>query len=181
MYTLFLRLSQRVALQKDNFRRLLRTVEALSDLGPEMTAEREFPQTARAMLSASFEAGGAREGAIFTYSDRPSLLTSSRRRRVHLNARTAVIPLLPRHVHALTSSREPVILDSSFLRRLSKREWKCCARTLQMHCSALKVGAKLVGIIALGRRDGDGLYDSSDLEALELLCITWLSPSTIIR
>ena len=64
--TLFLRLSERVALQKDNFRRLLRTVEALSDLGPEMTAEREFPQTAHAMLSASIEAGGAREGALFT-------------------------------------------------------------------------------------------------------------------
>ena len=28
--------------QKENFRRLLRTVETLSDLGPEMTAERDF-------------------------------------------------------------------------------------------------------------------------------------------
>src|SRR6266568_3311234 len=41
----------RVAVQRSNFRRLLRTVEALSDLGPELTAEREFAQTARVMLS----------------------------------------------------------------------------------------------------------------------------------
>src|SRR5439155_8234171 len=51
----------RVAVQRSNFRRLLRTVEALSDLGPELTAEREFAQTARVMLSTLIEAAGARE------------------------------------------------------------------------------------------------------------------------
>jgi len=158
-----------VPLQKDNFRRLLRTVEALSDLGPEMTAEREFPQTARAMLSASLEAGGAREGALFTYSDRPSLLTSITAEGFSLMPEPAVIPLLPRHVHALTSSREPVILDlGSYDLYLSANGnvapelFKCIV--------PLKVGSKLVGLIALGRRDGDGLYDAGELEALDLLC-----------
>ena len=158
-----------MALQKDNFRRLLRTVEALSDLGPEMTAEREFPQTARAMLSASLEAGGAREGALFTYSDKPSLLTSIAAQGFTLMPEPAVIPLLPRHVHALTSSREPVILDPGcydiFLSangNVAPELFKCIA--------PLKVGSRLVGLIALGRRDGDGLYGSDDLEALDLLC-----------
>jgi len=158
-----------VPLQKDNFRRLLRTVEALSDLGPEMTTEREFPQTARAMLSASLEAGGAREGALFTYSDRPSLLTSITAEGFSLMPEPAVIPLLPRHVHALTSSREPVILDlGSYDLYLSANGnvapelFKCIV--------PLKVGSKLVGLIALGRRDGDGLYDAGELEALDLLC-----------
>ena len=158
-----------MALQKDNFRRLLRTVEALSDLGPEMTAEREFPQTACAMLSASLEAGGAREGALFTYSDKPSLLTSFAAEGFTLMPEPAVIPLLPRHVHALTSSREPVILDPgsydvylSANGNVAPELFKCIV--------SLKVGSKLVGIIALGRRDGDGLYDSGDLEALDLLC-----------
>ena len=160
---------QRVPLQKDNFRRLLRTVEALSDLGPEMTAEREFPQTARAMLSASLEAGGAREGALFTYSDRPSLLTSITAEGFNLMPEPAVIPLLPRHVHALTSSREPVILDPgsydlylSANGNVAPELFKCIV--------PLKVGSKLVGLIALGRRDGDALYDSGELEALDLLC-----------
>jgi putative nucleotidyltransferase with HDIG domain len=158
-----------VPLQKDNFRRLLRTVEALSDLGPEMTAEREFPQTARAMLSASLEAGGAREGALFTYSDRPSLLTSITAEGFSLMPEPAVIPLLPRHVHALTSSREPVILDPgsydlylSANGNVAPELFKCIV--------PLKVGSKLVGLITLGRRDGDGLYDAGELEALDLLC-----------
>jgi putative nucleotidyltransferase with HDIG domain len=158
-----------VPLQKDNFRRLLRTVEALSDLGPEMTAEREFPQTARAMLSASLEAGGAREGALFTYSDRPSLLTSITAEGFSLMPEPAVIPLLPRHVHALTSSREPVILDPgsydlylSANGNVAPELFKCIV--------PLKVGSKLVGLIALGRRDGDGLYDAGELDALDLLC-----------
>ena len=159
---------QRVALQKDNFRRLLRTVEALSDLGPEMTAERDFAQTARAMLSASLEAGSAREGAIFTYSDKPSLLTSIAADGFALMPEPAVVPLLPRHVHALISSREPVILDPgsydvyiSANGNVAPELFKCIV--------PLKVGSKLVGIIALGRRDGDGLYDSGELEALDLL------------
>jgi putative nucleotidyltransferase with HDIG domain len=160
---------QRVPLQKDNFRRLLRTVEALSDLGPEMTAERDFPQTARAILSASIEAGGAREGALFTYSDRPSLLTSITAEGFSLMPEPAVIPLLPRHVHALTSSREPVILDSgsydlylSANGNVAPELFKCIV--------PLRVGSKLVGLIALGRRQGDALYDSGELDALDLLC-----------
>ena len=134
-----------------------------------MTAEREFPQTARAMLSASLEAGGAREGALFTYSDRPSLLTSITAEGFSLMPEPAVIPLLPRHVHALTSSREPVILDPgsydlylSANGNVAPELFKCIV--------PLKVGSKLVGLIALGRRDGDGLYDAGELEALDLLC-----------
>jgi putative nucleotidyltransferase with HDIG domain len=158
-----------VPLQKDNFRRLLRTVEALSDLGPEMTAEREFPQTACAMLSAAVEASGAREGALFTYSDRPSLLTSIAAEGFALMPEPAVIPLLPRHVHALISSHEPVILDPgsydlylSANGNVAPELFKCIV--------PLKVGSKLVGLIALGRREADSLYDASELEALDLLC-----------
>jgi putative nucleotidyltransferase with HDIG domain len=143
-------------------------VEALSDLGPEMTAEREFPQTAHAMLSASLEAGGAREGALFIYSDRPSLLTSVAADGFTLMPEPAVIPLLPRHVHALASSHAAVILDAgssdlylSANGNVAPELFKCIV--------ALKVSSKLVGIIALGRREGDGPYDSGELEALDLL------------
>jgi putative nucleotidyltransferase with HDIG domain len=162
-------LPQRVPLQKDNFRRLLRTVEALSDLGPEITAEREFSQTARAMMSASLEASGSREGALFTYSHKPSLLTSIAAEGFTLMPEPAVIPLLPRHVHALTSARQPVLLDSgsydlylSANGNVAPELFKCIV--------PLRVGSKLVGLIALGRREGDALYDSGELEALDLLC-----------
>src|SRR4029077_13529064 len=47
-----------VAIQTNNLRRLLHTVEALSELGPALTAEREFSETSRLMLSAVMEAAG---------------------------------------------------------------------------------------------------------------------------
>ena len=156
-------------MQKDNFRRLLRAVEALSDLGPAMTAERDFPQTARAILSALQQAGGAREAVVFTYSDKPSLLTSVAAGGFALMPEPAIIPLLPKHVHALGSARGPIVLDAgaydAFLSsngNVAPELFKCIA--------PLRVGGKLVGLVALGRREDDALYDASELEALDLLC-----------
>ncbi len=158
-----------MAEQKNNFRRLLRTVEALSDLGPEMTAEREFPQTARAMVAALQQAGGVREVVLFTYSDKPPLLSSVAADGFALMPEPAVIPLLPRQVHALTAAQGPVILTSAtygnFLSsngNVAPELFKCVA--------PLKVGGKLVGVVGLGRREGEALYDDEELAALGLLC-----------
>jgi putative nucleotidyltransferase with HDIG domain len=157
-----------VAVQRDNFRRLLRTVEALSDLGPELTAERDFPQTARVMLSTLLEAAGAREGALFLFSDKPSLLSSVAAQGFTMLPEPAVIPLLPKHVHALTAARGPVVLNSTtydvFLSsngNVAPELFKCLA--------PLKVGSKLVGVVALGRREGDSLYDDDELDVVGLL------------
>jgi putative nucleotidyltransferase with HDIG domain len=157
-----------VAVQKNNFRRLLRTVEALSDLGPEITAERDFAQTALNMLTALREAAAAREGALFTFSDRPSLLTSIASEGFALLPDPALIPLLPKHVHALNTAREPVVLNpgdyESFLSsngNVAPELFRCVA--------PLNVAGRLVGIVALGRREGDALYDEDELEALTLL------------
>ena len=158
-----------LAVQKNHLRRLLRTVEALSDLGPEMTAEREFPETARALVSALQQAGGAREAVLFTFSDKPSLLTSIASEGFALMPEPAIIPLLPKHVHALSSARGPLVLNQSlygvFLSsngNVAPELFKCIA--------PLRVGGKLVGMVALGRRDGDALYDDDELDALDLMC-----------
>jgi len=155
--------------QKNNFRRLLRTVEALSDLGPEMTAEREFPQTARAMVSALLQAGGAREAVLFTFSDKPPLLNSVASNGFALMPEPAVIPLLPKHVHALASARGPIVLSSASYELFMSSNGNVAPELFK--CIApLKVGGKLVGMVALGRRDGEALYDNEELEALGLLC-----------
>lgn len=158
-----------MAVQKNNFRRLLRTVEAVSDLGPEITAEREFPQTARAMVSALMQAADAREVALFSFSDKPSMLVSIASDGFALMPEPAVIPLLPRHVHALITARGPVVLTSSsysiFLSsngNVAPELFRCIA--------PLKVGGKLVGMAALGRREADALYAADELDALDLLC-----------
>ena len=157
-----------VGVNKDNLRRVLRTVEALSDLGPQMTAEHEFSEIARSMLAAMVEAGGAREGALFVFNDKPSMLTSVAAQGFVLLPEPAIIPLLPKHAHALLMSRGAVVLQSgnhdSFLSQngnVAPEMFKCLA--------PLRVGRELVGVVALGRRAAEGPYDADDLEALGLL------------
>jgi putative nucleotidyltransferase with HDIG domain len=164
----FFSLPPGVAVQKDNFRRLLRTVEALSDLGPQLAAERDFSSTARVMLSALLEAAQAREGALFIFSDKPALLTSTTAQGFTMLPEPAVIPLLPKHVHALTAARGPVVLNSTthevFLSsngNVAPELFKCIA--------PLKVAGKLVGLVALGRRQEEAVYDDDELDALALL------------
>lgn len=157
-----------LAVQKNNFRRLLRTVEALSDLGPEMTAEREFSQTARTMLAALREASGAREAALFTFSDKPSLLTSIAAEGFALLPEPALIPLLPKHVHALNSVRGPLVLTPQSYELFLSSNGNVAPELFR--CLApLRVGGKLVGLVALGRREGDATYDEDELDALGLL------------
>ena len=158
-----------MAIQTNNLRRLLHTVEALSELGPALTAEREFSETSRLMLSAIMEAAGAREGALFLFNDKPAMLTSATAQGFALMPDPAFIPLLPKHVHALTAARGPIVLNSStysvFLSsngNVAPELFKCLA--------PLKAGGRLAGVVALGRRPGDALYEDSELDALELLC-----------
>ena len=143
-------------------------MEALSDLGPELTAERDFSQSAQAMLAALMEAAGAREGALFTFSDKPSLLTSAAARGFALLPDPSIVPLLPRHVHALTAARGPVVLNEttydvffSSNGNVAPELFKCIA--------PLRVAGKLAGLLALGRREDDAPYEDEELDALSLL------------
>jgi putative nucleotidyltransferase with HDIG domain len=158
-----------LAVETNNFRRLLRTVEALSDLGPELTGEREFSDTSRRMISAVMEAAGAQEGALFIFSDKPTMLASVASQGFPMLPEPAFIPLLPKHVHALTAARKPIVLNTStysvFLSsngNVAPELFKCIA--------PLRSSGKLAGMIALGRRPGDAPYLDTELDAVELLC-----------
>jgi len=158
-----------VAIQTNNFRRLLHTVEALSELGPALAAEHEFSETARRMLAAVLDAAGAREGVLFLFNDKPAMLTSAAAQGFALMPDPGFIPLLPKHVHALTAARGPIVLNSStysvFLSsngNVAPELFKCIA--------PLRTAGRLAGVIALGRRPGDALYEDSELDALEMLC-----------
>jgi putative nucleotidyltransferase with HDIG domain len=143
-------------------------VEALSDLGPAMTAERDFPQTARAMLTALQQAGGAREAVLFTYSDKPSLLTSVAAVGFALMPDPAIIPLLPKHVHALASAPGAAVLESSAVDEFLSANGNVAPQLFKC-LVPLRISARLVGVVALGQSLTGGPYDASDLEALELL------------
>jgi putative nucleotidyltransferase with HDIG domain len=158
-----------VTVETNNLRRLLRTVEALSELGPELTAERDFSDAARRMLSAVMEAAGAAEGTLFLYNDKPTILTSVTAAGFAMLPEPAIIPLLPKHAHALAAAGGPIVLNAStysiFLSsngNVAPELFKCLA--------PLKAAGKLAGVVALGRRVGDAPYESADLDAVELLC-----------
>ena len=157
-----------LALQKNNLRRLLHTVEALSELGPALAAERDATQSAKGMVAALQQAAGAREVVLFAFSDKPSLLSSVASDGFALMPEPAVMPLLPKHVHALTTARGPIVLDpgayDTFLSangNVAPQLFKCLA--------PLRAGGKLVGVAALGRREGDAAYNEEELDAVELL------------
>jgi putative nucleotidyltransferase with HDIG domain len=159
---------QGLAAPHENFRRLLRTVSMLSDLGPEMTAERDFAQTAQIMLSALMQSSGASEGVLFVFAQKPAMLTSIAAQGFALIPEPSVIPLLPRHVHALTAARTPIVLaNSSYDTFLSANG--NVAPELFRCVGSLKVSGKLVGAVALGRRDADLPYDEEGLQYVELL------------
>ncbi len=79
------------------------------------------------------------------------------------------MPLLPRQVHALSSARGPVVLGSTSYQTFLSSNGNVAPELFK--CVApLRVAGKLVGAVALGRREGDALYDPEELDALELLC-----------
>jgi len=155
-------------LQRTNLKKLLRTVEALADLGPELTADRDFRHTARTMLTAVMEAATAREGVLFSFGERPSMLTSLDAQGFALLPDPAIIPLLPRHVHTLSAAAGPVILNSSTTDVFLSSNGNVAPELFKCICP-LKVRGKLVGAIALGRRPADALYEDDALDAFEML------------
>ena len=155
-------------MQGTNLKKLLRTVEALADLGPELTADRDFRQTARTMLTAVMEAAGAREAVLFSFGERPSLLTSVDAQGFALLPEPSLIPLLPRHVHTLTAAVGPVVLNSSTYDVFLSSNGNVAPELFKCVCP-LKVRGKLAGVIALGRRPGDAVYEEDALDAFEML------------
>ncbi len=157
-----------MAAKENNFRRLLLTFKTLAELGPELTSDRGVAEVAESILGLLLETVEASEGALFRFDERPAGLTSLAARGFSLFPEKAVVPLLPRHVHALTNASMPQALSGklcdNFLSsngNIAPELFKCLV--------PLKVGPKLVGIVGLGRRHGESPYGEEDLEALGLL------------
>ena len=151
---------------KNKFRKLFTTFEALSDLGPALTAERDFAQTADELLRLLMEAIGARESVLFRFFDKPAALTSVASRGFLSFPSPAVIPLLPSHVHALTTARGPQLLTPESRRSFFSSNGNFPPDLL--HCAApLRVGQKLVGLLAFGQPE-EGQYGEEELHGLQM-------------
>jgi HD-GYP domain-containing protein (c-di-GMP phosphodiesterase class II) len=154
--------------KENNFRRLLLTFKTLAELGPELTSDRSSGEASQSMLALLMEAVEAGEGALFRFSDRPALLTSLAASGFSIFPGTAVIPLLPKHVHALTTAAKPQALSGKSCEGFLSANGNVAPELFKCIVS-LKVGPKLVGMIALGRREGEVPYTEDDFEALGLL------------
>jgi putative nucleotidyltransferase with HDIG domain len=120
------------------------------------------------MVSAIMDASGAREAVLFSFGDRPSLLTSVDAQGFALLPDPSVMPLLPRHVHSLTTASGPVLLDSSNNDIFLSSNGNVAPELFKCICP-LKVRGKLTGLIALGRRPGGELYEKDALDAFQML------------
>ena len=120
------------------------------------------------MLNTLREAAGAAEGVVFAFSERPALLTSLASQGFALLPDPAIVPLLPKHVHALSAARAPILLNSSTVDVFLSSNGNVAPELFRCLCP-LKVGSKLVGMVALGRRESDSSYSAEDLDAVQLL------------
>lgn len=152
---------------KYNFRRLLSTFEALGELGPVLTAERDLASSARHMLDTLMSATSVQQGVLFRYSERPSVLSSVADEGFPGMPRPAVLPLLPKHVHALSRLREPRLLTEDWSEFLTSNG--NFPPNLLRCIVPLNVMGKLVGVIGLGFREGAVPYTAEDLEGISLL------------
>lgn len=155
-----------VAEIKNKFRKLFTTFEALSDLGPALTAERDFTQTADELLRLLSDAIGARESALFRFCDKPAALTSVASRGFLSFPHTAVIPLLPSHVHALNSVRMPQVLTTENRRTFFTTNGNFPPDLLHL-AAPLRVGTKLVGLLGFGQAE-EGQYGEEELHGLQM-------------
>ncbi|HYE25624.1 MAG TPA: HD domain-containing phosphohydrolase [Clostridia bacterium] len=152
---------------KENFRRLLTTFEALSDLGPALTSDRDFRETAPLMLGSLLNAVDAREGVLFRFVDKPAMLSSLAARGFASLPDPAVLPLLPKHVHTLARMSSPRVLGEDWTEYLSSNG--NFAPQLLKCIVPLRVGARLVGMVGLGQRGENSGYTMEDMEGLSLM------------
>lgn len=151
---------------RQNLKRLFAGFAALSDLGPTLTAERDFSETAPHILRTLMDATAVREAALFRFTDRPSMLMSLGAEGFPSFPKQAVLPLTPMHVHNWSRLQQPTVLTdyNEFFTasgNFPPRLFRCIV--------PLRVLGKFVGAIALGLREEDALYGPGEIEVLSLL------------
>ena len=156
-----------VAVMKNNLRRLLKTFEALSDLGPALTAENDLAQTAPRMLASLIEAVDAREGLLFRFNEKPAMLSAIATHGYATLPANVVIPLLPKQVHSLTRLNGARIMGDDWPEFLSSNG--NFAPQLIKCLMPLRVGVRLVGAIGLGARNNNAAYAEEDMEGVATL------------
>jgi putative nucleotidyltransferase with HDIG domain len=139
--------------------------QLLAELGPVLTGERDLSQTAAGALEIVMAAVRAGSGALFRYQEKPAMLASIAASGFVVFPQTAVFPLLPKHIHALTNTPGPQRISrdrsDTFLSatgNISSVWFRCVA--------PLRVRGRLIGALLLGEREGAAEYTPEVLQQL---------------
>ncbi len=139
--------------------------QVLAELGPVLTGERDLSQTAAGALEVVMAAVRAGSGALFRYQEKPAMLASIAASGFVVFPQTAVFPLLPKHVHALTTVSGPQRISrdrsDTFLSangNISSVWFRCVA--------PLRVRGKLIGALLLGEREEGAEYTPEVLKQI---------------
>jgi putative nucleotidyltransferase with HDIG domain len=139
--------------------------QVLAELGPVLTGERDLSQTAAGALEVVMAAVRAGSGALFRYQEKPAMLASIAASGFVMFPQTAVFPLLPKHVHALTNTPGPQRISrdrsDTFLSatgNISSVWFRCVA--------PLRVRGKLIGALLLGEREEGAEYTPEVLKQI---------------
>jgi putative nucleotidyltransferase with HDIG domain len=139
--------------------------QVLADLGPVLTGERDLQRTAAAALQVITSATQARSGALFRFQDRPPMLASVAASGFASFPHTAIFPLLPRHIHALSQAVGAQHLSRERFETLLSSTGNISG--VWFHCLVpLQVRGKLVGSLMLGEREGGAEYTPDILKNL---------------
>jgi putative nucleotidyltransferase with HDIG domain len=139
--------------------------QVLAELGPVLTGERDLSQTAAGALEIVMAAVRAGSGALFRYQEKPAMLASIAASGFVVFPQTAVFPLLPKHVHALTNTPGPQRISrdrsDTFLSATGNISsvWFRCV-------TPLRVRGRLIGALLLGEREEGAEYTAEILQQL---------------
>jgi hypothetical protein len=130
-----------------------------------LTGERDLAHTASAALEIVMAAVRAASGAIFRFQERPAMLSSIASSGFVVFPQTAVFPLQPKHVHALTTVPSPqkIVRERSDIFLSSAGN---ISSVWFRAIAALRVRGKLIGALMLGEREGGTEYTAETLKQL---------------
>ena len=143
----------------------LKASQVLAELGPVLTGDRDLAHTAGAALEIVKATVRAASAALFRFIEKPAMLSSIAADGFVIFPQTAVFPLQPKHVHALTQAPGPQKISAersdtylSSTGNISSVWFRCVA--------PLKVRGKLIGALMLGEREGGAQYTTEILKQL---------------
>lgn len=152
----------------DDLPRLQRALEALGELGPALTSNTDFRETAGKILAIVMKIARSRCGVLFQFGEKPLMLRSLAAAGFSRFPEDVTIPLLPRHGYALGRLNEPVRLDGAKREQYFSTDGNFNPAWLEW-VVPLHIGRKLVGLFGLGEHLEGADYDSEEVHSVEMV------------